>query len=377
MSTEPQDKSTDNEIPTGVRIHYEEEPKETQPVIHPSDVEDNDKAEWVKPKKRFFIKNDSLSFGAGDDVKCYNPTLIRHNGRTYMFYRYEPSPGCYYTDIAMAEISTGGSISGTPRKLRIPRTSAAVCTLDDPRAYVWRGNLWLMVTQSTETRGKNGMWAAHITLNRIDLETGNTLQTIKPDIGHNHNLSSGFHGIKCEKNWVPIVNGDSLYFIYSIDPLKIAVWNDKRKNLEMLVSHQDILTNLHYINDRKQRIYRGSTNFVEDCGDYIGMWHASSMMADGRRKYYAGFMKVNLDDREKKFTVTVNAGNTLVGEDGGELDIRLKQEPHSNWKPKVVFPCGILDDGRYYVVSSGWNDCRCELIYFDKEATLKTLESAS
>lgn len=90
----------------------------------------------------------------------------------------------------------------------------------------------------------------------------------------------------CEKNWIPIVKGEELYFVYSWSPIKIGMLDSSNKlKIVKEIDVPAIFGNL-----------KGSTTFVQHDGLLIGVVHYSIECEP--RKYYHRMLKLNSDTFE-------------------------------------------------------------------------------
>lgn len=89
---------------------------------------------------------------------------------------------------------------------------AALDGIEDFRLLQWRGAVWVVGTARNETADTNVMVLArlqgHLLVDPVFLPSP--------------------HGKRIEKNWTPLVVGETLYFIYSHDPLQVFMQTEGR-----------------------------------------------------------------------------------------------------------------------------------------------------
>ena len=126
---------------------------------------------------------------AGPLLKCFNPSLVYYQGRQLLYYRYTPQPSGIYTCIAFVKLSSNFHPVSQHRHVHLPRVTNRVLTIDDPRAFVWREELWLMHIQAAQYQHPNQWsWSTSIVLTRVDL-AGQGTQVYVPDYGRNINYA--------------------------------------------------------------------------------------------------------------------------------------------------------------------------------------------
>jgi hypothetical protein len=83
---------------------------------------------------------------------------------------------------------------------------------------------------------------------------------------------------RCEKNWIPLINGNDEYFIYKWSPFEIGKINNDKNQLEIIKSYEMLSPDFHRI--------RGSTIFIDNINqkNLIGVVHYSEQTPP--RQYY-------------------------------------------------------------------------------------------
>jgi len=297
-------------------------------------------------QSRFFLPNSKLALDGNDYTQCYNPSVVDVGGKTYMFYRHAAGPSTTDTFIAYIELDRNCRILGTPKRLDIPLYNLNIHTIDDPRAFVWMGQLYISCVFCHNVEGR---WSGALGLVKINPDSFKCEAPFFPQIGSNKNRVSfpGDGKNAIEKNWTPFTHGDDLFLIYAIDPLIVTMW-DAKKRLFIEVWH----------GENHGKHVSGGTPLIPTAPDkYFSMWH-DHVEISGQTMYRAGFWELDF----KNMRASVDYKTPLEG--NGDVYHNAKQDLSKFYfhKLNVVFPGGIVDRATNWYVSSGWNDCRCEII---------------
>lgn len=290
---------------------------------------------------------------------AYNPTLFEENGKVYMVYRFHASKTEYLTDLAVVELDNSFiPRADTNKRLKLTRQSPNITTVDDPRAFVWNGRNVIVHAQGFLSHGPRNEWSwcscqavASIT------PKGESQEFWFPEYGNNANQSSNRGDlIACEKNWSPIPLGkDGMTFVYMINPLTVIEFDPKSKTVKE-ISKVEKIALPHW---KWGNFIAGGTQLIRKGGEYVGIFHSfidNMKNMPNRRTYFAGFYAISATaphriTRMSKFPLLSATPNE-------SMDIRI----NSQWKPNVIFPCGILERSGKVYISCGWQDCTCQII---------------
>ena len=292
---------------------------------------------------------------SGSWLKCFNPSLVYYQGRYLLFYRYTPQPNSIYTSIAFVELALNFQPLGQQQQVQLPRMTDRVMTMDDPRAFVWRDELWLLHVQAARYRHRHQWhWSTAIVLARVEL-TGQVSQVYVPAYGRNINYAVADAPPAFEKNWTPLVIEDDLYIVYEINPLTILKFQPKQEIL-IPVCYQP------WINPYPTYLSGGTPLISWLDSEYVGLFHTYTIRPDQERLYSMGFYTL---DVEQWCITRISQKPVLTAWEDDSKDLR-RWEQFGQGKALVVFPGGIVDYGETWAVSFGWNDCRCYIQLFDK-----------
>lgn len=316
------------------------------------------------------IDNDLLINRGG---KCYNCSLVEKKGKLFMVYRYEPSMH-YTTEVALVELEpeTLTPKLGTNQKLDTFRYNSNTSTIDDPRAFMFQGDMHAMCAHGRLINGPGGTgWSSSVVLATFD-ERGRVSSQYLPSYGRNMNSSNLVEHINAtEKNWSPFVHEDQIHLIYSINPTVVLRINTQSKSTEELsiVSYPEHTFDFW----RWGSFLAGGTNLIRVGNEFIGLHHTFLEKNPGKpdvRQYYSGLYAISA---EAPFRVTRMSSKPVLN---SKMDAKKDMRHNEHyWKPNVAYPCGLIEQGDKLLVSYGWQDCRCRIDVWDKEELLSRLDT--
>jgi predicted GH43/DUF377 family glycosyl hydrolase len=309
-------------------------------------------------------------------LAAFNPAIVPFEDGYLLFYRQGISRREPYTRIRMITLDEAYRPRSPVSDVVIPKISPRIRTFDDPRAFWWRGSLWLLHTQASHSN--EGIWATCIVLTQV-FPDGQTGITFLPEYGRNINESNRGSGAEFEKNWTPLVIGDELFLIYQIHPMIVlkvcgagTVHSDGINNVELVETQQSKFQASTHLS--------GGTPLIQFEGSsFIGMYHTYALIDGSNRRYTAGFYTVNT--KPWKFTA-LSRMPVLTGTSARRRDLRRSlRERIGLRKPspryEVVFPGGLIDRGDTLDAAVGWNDCRLFIQRFDKDSIVAGLTDVS
>lgn len=305
---------------------------------------------------------------AGCLLNCFNPSLVYYQGKRLLFYRYTPQHSENYTRIAFVELGSNFQPVSRHHPVQLPKVSDRIVTFDDPRAFVWRNELWLMHIQAAYTPQQT--WSTAIILNRVDL-VGEVTQTHVPAYSRNINYAVAEAPPAFEKNWTPLVIENELYIVYEINPLTAIKFQPEQQTWTP-VCHK-------FWTSPYQTYLSGGTPLIPWHGsEYIGLFHTYVKSPDQQSRLYSmGFYTLDIS----QWRVTrISLEPVLTAWENECKDIRLggfwrlfRRKRKKNPLLLVVFPCGIIDCGETWAVSFGWNDCRSYIEIYEKNTVIQSL----
>lgn len=228
----------------------------------------------LMPSTRF----KEIGFQPPYDYKPMNPSITSHQGRLWVNQRtvnYSIRPDGSYDMRGDSAIRTVNYILGLDENLDVisneeilppddlpPPQYNLVIGWEDCRLFFWKGEPWCTST----VRELNAEGYCEIVLSRI-VDAGDG----KRKFCDHRVITPSFVPKQHEKNWMPMVIGDDLFFLYSSDPTRII---DSNGNLvSSKVSH--------IASDS----FRGGGPLVEFDGGWLALIHESHGMPDWRRRY--------------------------------------------------------------------------------------------
>ena len=154
-----------------------------------------------------------------------------------------------------------------------------VVGFEDCRLFYWQDSFWCTST----VRELNAEGYCEIVLSQIRREDDNWLHFANYRVIHPQ-----FCGREHQKNWMPMVAGDDLYFVYSSDPSRIIDINGN------LVSSKTT----HIAADS----FRGGGPVLAFNGGWLACIHESHTMPDNRRRYMHRFVWYDNIGRLSKYS---------------------------------------------------------------------------
>lgn len=277
--------------------------------------------------------------------RCWNPGMFRHAGKLWMSYRYhldEPGGRCA-TAIQQINEKTLQPI-GRGQRILFPGDSGTQ-HYEDARLFVYRGEPHISLTEMTGYQ-PGVDYFCQVKYARLILRSGrwSAKEYCIPKFGLNS-------GTAKEKNWIFFESGKRLFFIYQ----------DSAEHVICLVERDRIIEEFR----TPAAIWpwgeiRGGTPPIEMAGKLYCVFHSSIPTEDAPHyvRYYAG---VYCMEAKPPFRIlSISRRPLMVGSeaDGHRVDPRYVE----GWKPYVVFPGGIVADGKDQLVSVGVNDWACAVV---------------
>lgn len=192
---------------------------------------------------------------------------------------------------------------------------------EDCRLFFWKGEPWCTAT----VRELNHEGWCEIVLSKI-VDAGNG----KRKFAEHRMISPKFCDKQHEKNWMPMVVNDSLFFIYSSDPVRII---DSDGNLvSSRVSH--------IASDS----FRGGGAAIPVNNGWLAMIHESHNMSYGKRRYMHRFVWYDSFGRLAKYSEAF-----YIKELGIEFSAGLAKHPKTG---QIIVSFGVDDFSSYLAVLS-------------------------
>jgi len=295
------------------------------------------------------------------NYKAYNCALVDNGQKMHLFYRYEYNTGRDMTDLGVCELDNSFMpTNGTNKKLRVPRNTDKVITLDDPRVIVWNNHYWMFYVQGVLNVRGGWYWSSSFNVAKLSLH-GEFLKNYVPVYGKNINNASSANSAltTTEKNWTPFIHNNKLHLIYNINPLEVLEF-DPDTGMCNLISKQPM-------REMKKWLWGdflgGGTPLIRRGNEYVGLFHSFVNEYPGRpnvRSYYAGVYTMSVEPPFRLLRISKKPLMIPVPDE--HLDLR---GPDACWRPNCVYPCGMIEKNGKIYVSYGWQDCRCWINEYD------------
>lgn len=272
-----------------------------------------------------------------------NPSLCWHEGRVMGVVRtvnYTLETGVYHlpagekvyrTQNYLVELSADGAVVHSRKMLdrTRPRLHGPVRGLEDCRLFSWRGGLWASCT----LRDRNARGRCEIAL--LEIDPDGQVKCAR----RNGAVAPELH----QKNWMPLVRGDELLLLYSLDPTRVLRYDAAAGQPAPFQESVPRWALEHC---------RGGSQAIRIPGGWLALVHEVLEVEPGRRWYFHRF--VRLDE---------------------ELQVAGVSDPFYFLEKGVEFCAGLLHDARRrrLVASFGVQDRRACLAYFAEEAVLSLL----
>lgn len=154
-----------------------------------------------------------------------------------------------------------------------------VLGFEDSRLFYWKGNFW-----STSTlRELNQAGNCEIVLAKIVQKEDGLFHYDEYKVIH-----PTFCEIEHQKNWMPKVDGDDLYFVYSSDPTRIIDINGN------IVSEHPV--------EIAADSFRGSSQLLKVDDGWLACIHESHTMPENKRRYMHRFVLYDNDGKLIKYS---------------------------------------------------------------------------
>jgi predicted GH43/DUF377 family glycosyl hydrolase len=305
---------------------------------------------------------------------AFNCSIVEHQGKTRLFFRYEPQPPFWqaafnaltrpipaitalwrnaYTKIGVVDLAS--DLSPIPESLRTVKLQShpRVLTLDDPRVIVHDDELFLVHSRCWYVgSGLDLAWSASLNIDRLHEDL--PIQHWTPRYGNNVDLRLHPKSDRPlrEKNWAPFSADGELRFVYNVNPL-VVIGMDLKTGLSHEISRQPDLP----LPKWRWGEISGGTPLLPWRDGFAGFFHSKKRERPDKNNewtYYAGFYAIS---GSKPHQIThISAVPLLAGASDDSFD---RRPPSAKIRPVVVYPCGWMERNGNVLISAGWNDSRC------------------
>jgi hypothetical protein len=186
--------------------------------------------------------------------------------------------------------------------------------LEDIRLFIWKNSIWGIGASIYYKASYDNNFCREFKCNQVLIKIeGNKITEF-------YELKSPFNKYK-EKNWTPVVKNEQLFFLYSIKPLLVLQFLNKK--LKVIKSDSGKNLNQIYV--------RGGTTIVELANRrMIGVGHKAPIKSFGSLFYKHLFYMI--DD---------------------EFNLKMLSKEFFIEKKGLEFPCGLFLNGKNIVMSYG------------------------
>jgi hypothetical protein len=211
------------------------------------------------------------------NIRCVNYKLTPVGG-----YIIHHEKGYLYTKNILAKLDASYNIIAmdhiTDKPEGLVSKSETIQGIEDIRLFEHGGELMFIATQREfSAEPVNRMMIGNYSVEHLALEDCMVLEPPTPT--------------GCEKNWIPIVRGGALQFIYKWHPFQIVELTDPSSNKVSIVEEHKMPTYFERM--------RGSTPFIECSGELVGIIHYSEEAAP--RRYFHALVWLDKETYRPKY----------------------------------------------------------------------------
>jgi predicted GH43/DUF377 family glycosyl hydrolase len=296
---------------------------------------------------------------------AFNPSFVRWKDIILMTFRLIDTPiplldtSCGLSKIGIVELDANFNPLGKPQFLSF---SSSFSRPDDPRLVTVDDQLYMIYSDNRDPYPSDGGFRVYIA--EIGCQENKYILLSDERIERFEDLLPG----RREKNWTPFDYYGYLLLTYTMQPFKIYY---------PLLGEQECLTMCSSWNtiDWAWGDLRGGTPALPIDNGYLGIFHScleiSSLHSSGEKVLHY-FMGAYTFTRHPPFLITHISPAPIIGSNFYHGSV---YDPY--WKPvRVVFPCGLIDDGSYLWISYGRQDHEMWVAKIDKKMLLNSLVPA-
>ena len=272
----------------------------------------------------------------------YNPSIIRHQGKLLLAYRWHPDPGSCRTKIAIAELTEDFKIISN-EAITVPSEIRAL-SVEDPRLFEFRGQLHISYTVSRVPQKPPFCVVQYGRLEKIE---GSWTITEHHQPIYGKNDWTGF-----EKNHLFFELDEQLFCLYQSHDEQIVL------DLSSEGTVIDVMTSTAP-EWNWGTMHGGTQPLPYDDKHWIRFFHSRTMIAPWPWpwRYYVG--AALMENKPPFRTVALSKEPLLVGNEGIAANYPCK--------PNVVFPSSAIQSGDDYLISFGENDCASKIVKITKK----------
>ncbi|MGH7289674.1 MAG: tetratricopeptide repeat protein, partial [Myxococcota bacterium] len=207
--------------------------------------------------------------------------------------------------------------------------SAPVVGFEDCRLFRWRGRWWASCT----VRDRTSNWRCQIAL--LHWDDDGSVTRAEPD--------DAIEPEQHQKNWVPLVCGDDLFFVHRTDPGSLLRWDADRGSPSVAATSRPAIALDHQ---------RGGSQAIRIDQSWLYVTHEVVVHEGGGRQYLHRFIELDHAFR-----------------------VQAVSDPFFLRHRGIEFVAGLARDDRgRLVLSFGVHDCEAWLAFLDERAVLDRLK---
>lgn len=299
------------------------------------------------------ISKEALAQGT---AASYNPSIVRHKGQLWLFYRHDAKTALHCTTwqerrpIGIRAVQLTNEyqvVPGTDHGILVPPTWEEV-VLEDPKAMSDGEHVWLSAVEPNFIEGLQSAWVVGVNISKQLLENGKfvTVDSGMPAFGDNPGM---------EKNWAPFTYDGKVFVNYSMDPHVVFNRANPAESYETPGANWGM-----------GEIVHGGTPPVKVGNEYFSFMHGKSRHSQllQRPIYYmvgcVGF------EAQPPFRITKFTQDPILWSD-------LSMDPHRHMS--CVFPGGAIYDmnKNEWAMSYGHNDIACRILTVPHDKLLSSM----
>lgn len=284
---------------------------------------------------------------------AYNPSVIEHNGGYLLLFRHDgfisplwSHPRAFRHRIGAIFLNENFDPISQPRLILQDYFA-------DPRAFKVGDQIYLCCGSPRDKEEKTCLESAKLNLSHLFFKHKKGLQSSRPIPLSVHSQN------KFEKNWVPFVYEEEIYFLYSINPQRIVKAN-------LTTGFCEDIYRKNYAIDWKYGPIRGGTPALLVDGHYLAFFHSSLLgrEIDCYRYFIGAYQFSSVPPFElKKISEKPFIHHDFYSSPFGELT-----------GSQVLFPGGFIIKEDKIILFYGENDVAIKIMTLDKEKLLNSLK---
>lgn len=277
-----------------------------------------------------------------DSPRHWNPGLFSYADRLWLCYRYHLKDAKSRSATAIVPIDpvTLQPI-GKSQWLDFPNPGKDN-HYEDARLFLFRGEPHISYTEmSSYQPGVD--YRCVMKYARLSLSKG--MWKVREIYHPRHGRNDGYSK---EKNWVFFDHHGELFCVYSSAPNHEIL---QLSGAKVVGQHSAPAAAWHWGH------LRGGSPPLLRGGEYLSIFHSSLPTEDPPHfvRYYAGAYTFSAEPPFQPLRVSRYPIMSGSEADGHKVDPRY----NAGWKPWVVFPCGLVENNRRWLISLGVNDWQC------------------